>query len=323
MSSGKKESAEITGSILRFERASMHDGRGLRTVLFLKGCTLQCPWCSTPESRHQNPQRGYLEELCTLCGKCVSACPEQALNLDFAAKKVIIDQSKCQLCFKCAAVCLQNAIKKYGFTLTVEETINQICKDEIFYFHSGGGLTISGGEPFGQPDFTAALLKNCKKIGIHTAAESCLHVPFAQITGALPWLDHLYADLKHMDSHLHQLWLGADNLLILENLKKINVAGYPLEITVRLPLIPGFNESDQNLKETVQFCIKHSRIKALEILPYHRLGSDTYRHLGLDYQCRDLVPPTLEHLQERAAFMRKFAGSLPVKIGRASCRERV
>jgi pyruvate formate lyase activating enzyme len=305
----------LTGSILRFERASIHDGQGLRTVLFLKGCPLHCPWCSTPESRNLNPQRGYNAELCSLCGNCISACPEQALTLSAIENKVIIDQSRCKLCFKCAAVCPQNAIKKYGLTLSVAETVEQIRKDEIFYFHSSGGLTISGGEPFWQPEFTAAVLEQCKKLGIHTAVESCLHVPYPQIELSLPWLDHLYADLKQMDSRLHQLLLGEDNSLILENIKKINHAGQSLTITIRLPLIPGFNDSDQNLKETVQFCVKHSRVKEIEVLPYHRLGSDTYRHLGLDYQCRDLIPPSEEYLAERVSFMRTLAGSMPVKTG--------
>lgn len=315
ISSEKHTNVAITGNILRFERASIHDGQGLRTVLFLKGCPLTCPWCSTPESRKLKPQRGYIEELCTLCGRCVDACPEQALALGVAEKKVIIDQSRCKLCFSCAAVCPQNAIKQYGFTLTVEETVEQIRKDEIFYFHSGGGLTISGGEPFWQPDFTAAVLKHCKKLGIHTAVESSMHVPFSQIEIALPWLDHLYADLKQMDSRLHQTWLGEDNRLILENIKKVNDSGFSLEITIRLPLIPGFNDSDQNLREIVEFCAKLNNIKEIEILPYHRLGSDTYRHLGLEYQCRDLVPPSEKYLEERTLFMRDLSGSLPIKTG--------
>ncbi len=315
MNKNRHTESTINGNILRFERASIHDGRGLRTVLFLKGCTLQCPWCSTPESRIFKPQRGYIQDLCTLCGRCIAACPEQALTLADNGHKVSFDQAKCKLCFSCAAVCPQNAIKKYGFTLTVAETVEQIRKDEVFYFHSGGGLTISGGEPFGQPEFSAAVLKESKKLGIHTAVESCMHVPYQQIELALPWLDHLYADIKQMDSHLHRLWLGEDNRLILENITKVNAAGLPLDITIRLPLIPGFNDGDQNLRDTVQFCSKLVNIKEIEILPYHRLGSDTYKHLGLDYQCQDLTPPPEVYLQERAAFMRVFAGSLPVKTG--------
>jgi len=315
MSKNRHTESTISGNILRFERASIHDGQGLRTVLFLKGCTLNCPWCSTPESRILEPQRAYIQDLCTLCGRCIVACPEQALTLADNGHKVAYDQAKCKLCFSCAAVCPQNAIKKYGFNLTVAETVEQIRKDEVFYFHSGGGLTISGGEPFRQPEFSTAVLKESKKLGIHTAVESCMHVPYEQIELALPWLDHLYADIKQMDSQLHRLWLGEDNRLILENITKVNAAGLPLDITIRLPLIPGFNDGDQNLRDTVQFCSKLVNIKEIEILPYHRLGIDTYRYLGLDYQCQDLTPPSEVYLQERAAIMRGFAGSLPVKTG--------
>jgi len=319
MSGGRQKSEmALTGSVLRFARASMHDGRGLRTVLFLKGCPLQCPWCSTPESRPFEPQRGYVQDLCTLCGNCVDACRVQALARaadEKDEKTVTFDPEKCQRCFGCAASCPQNAIKKYGHTLTVAEAVEQICQDEIFYFHSGGGLTISGGEPFCQAGFTANILRETKKHGIHTAVESCMHVPFSQIEMALPWLDHLYADLKQMDSRLHLLWLGENNGLILENINKVNASCFPLVITIRLPLIPGFNDSDQNLRESAQFCAGLTNIREIEVLPYHRLGSDTYRHLGLDYQCLDLTAPSEKYLQERATFMRKFSGPLPVKTG--------
>jgi len=308
-------SSTLTGTVLRFERASIHDGPGLRTVLFLMGCPLHCPWCSTPESSSLVPQRGYNQDQCTLCGKCISACSALALAINVAEKKVTCDLERCRLCFNCFQTCPHNAIKKYGFITTVNETIEQIRKDEIFYFHSGGGVTISGGEPFYQPEFTSTILQECKKLGIHTAVESCMHVPFDMIAISLPWIDHLYADLKQMDKYLHQLWLGKDNLLILKNLKKVDASDFPVAVTVRIPLIPGFNDSNQNLKETVEFCANLDKIIAIEVLPYHRLGSDTYRYLDLDYQCKDLIPPSDEYLFERATFMRKLAGTSPVIIG--------
>ncbi len=315
ISSRQEVTKPVTGSILHVERASLHDGQGLRTVVFLKGCSLRCPWCSTPESQNHNPQRGYIKERCTLCSRCIDACPEKALRFSVTENRIIIDRTICKLCFICKAVCLQNAIKKYGFYLTVDETIIQIRNDEVFYFHSGGGITISGGEPFSQPDYTASVLKQCKIRGIHTAVESSLHAPFTEIAKSLPWLDHLYADLKQMDDRLHQLYLGDSNRLILENIKKLNNSGGPLAITIRLPLIPGFNDSDINLKKTVQFCLKHPIISALEVLPYHRLGSDNYRYLDLDYQCRDLKPPSEKYLEEKTSLMQNIAGALPVKTG--------
>lgn len=305
----------ISGNILRLERASIHDGQGLRTVLFLKGCPLRCPWCSTPESQLAAAQKGYDLFRCTICGKCIKSCPEGALKISPGADQVITNPDKCKLCFACAAVCPVTAVKKYGFQLTAAETLDQICKDEIFYFHSGGGLTISGGEPFMQGDFTAAVLRECKMLGIHTAIESCMHLPYDHIEKALPWLDHLYVDIKQMDSRLHQLWIGVDNTMIIENTRKADSSGYPVGIIVRIPLITGFNDSDQNLVAVAEFCSTLVNLIKIEILPYHRLGSETYRLLGLDFPCWELDPQSDEDLEERASFLKSKAGNIAVITG--------
>lgn len=305
----------IVGSVLRFERSSIHDGQGLRTVVFLKGCPLNCAWCSTPESRRFDPERGYDTRLCLSCGKCIDNCSAGALSFSKDGLYIEQDPAKCQICFKCFEVCPHNAVKKYGSYRSVEEVVMEIAKDEIFFFHSGGGVTLSGGEPLCQAEYTASILEQCKKHDIHTAVESSFHVEYENIEKILPWLDLLYVDIKHMDSSMHKLWIGAENSLILDNLIKTDLSGNPLEIIIRIPLIPGYNDSNQNLSETLDFCRSLKNIKAIELLAYHRLGTDTYRYLSRDYPCRDLTPPIREQLLEIVAFLEEQNSGIPIKIG--------
>ncbi len=306
----------ITGKILRIERASIHDGSGLRTVVFFKGCPLSCSWCSTPESKQFGPEKGYAAELCKACVSCIDACPGGAISLDWDNQVVITDKSLCNSCFSCGEVCPSHAIKAYGKEMTVSDVMDEVKKDEIFYYHSGGGITLSGGEPFSQSNFAAALLEESKNIGINTAVESCLYANHTSIEKLLPWLDTLYVDLKHMDGVTHKEWTGQDNELILGNLVRVGRGDSPPSIIVRVPLVPGFNDSDENLLATLQFCKGLSNLKCIEVLPYHRLGIETYRYLDLDYsQCRDIIPPTAEHLSERTAFLKNQNSGIPIVSG--------
>jgi pyruvate formate lyase activating enzyme len=305
----------IRGSVLRIERSSIHDGEGMRTVLFLKGCSLRCTWCSTPESQKFEPEKGYLSELCTGCGRCIEACPSGALVTGDDKNYVILEWEKCLSCFCCVDTCYQGAQKKYGHTLSVEEVIQEVARDEVFYFYSGGGLTISGGEPFNQASFTAEILKACKKMGINTAVESSLNAPYDDLKKSLPWLDLLYADIKQMNSDIHRQWIGEGNSHILRNLKKIDRSAHPLKITIRIPLIPGFNDDDQNLLATAKFCSHLDKFKEIEILPYHRLGIDTYKHLGILCSCADLIPPDPDYTLAKARFIKNKFPDLSVKTG--------
>lgn len=311
------EQSTMVGSVLRIERTSIYDGQGLRTVLFLKGCPLRCRWCSTPESQRSTPQKGYARDLCVGCGMCVLSCPEGALSMSEDGLKVLTDSSKCQNCFVCVAKCLRNAHKKYGSLLSVREVVREISKDEIFFFHSGGGVTISGGEPLSQPDFVAAVLRECRELGIHTALETSLYAPYESMDQVLPWLNVLYVDLKHMDKEFHKQWVGSDNALIFENIRKIDQANDPLEIIVRIPLIPGANDSDANLSATAEFCKSLKKLKEIELLPYHRLGLETYRNLDMDYLLQELIPPSQERILERANFLALQNLGVPIRVGGA------
>lgn len=304
-----------SGTLLRIERASIHDGPGLRTVLFLKGCPLRCAWCSTPESQEYLVERGYLRTLCTACGKCVEACPARALSISADGFAVIGNEAKCRKCFTCARSCPRRAIKRYGYTISVEEAVREIMKDELFYFHSRGGVTISGGEPLCQPHFTAAVLQVCTGLGIHTAVETSLHVNLERVGIVLPWLDVLYVDIKHMNSRQHARWTGDGNALILDNIRKIDQSAYSLEIVVRIPLIPHINDTARNLRSTLEFCQSLNKIKEIELLPYHRLGINTYDHLSKNFPCRSLAPHTADQVAEKVAYMKGLHSGIPVKSG--------
>jgi len=307
--------AAVTGSVLRIERASIHDGKGLRTVLFLKGCPLRCRWCSTPESQSFGLEKGYAQDRCIGCGICVRLCPERALSISHDTQKVLTDLSKCKKCFVCAAKCPQRAIKQYGSLMSVKEAVGEISKDEIFFFYSGGGVTISGGEPLSQPEFVSEVLRECRALGIHTAIETSFHVPYENIEKTLPWLNVLYVDLKHMDKDLHKEWVGHENSLILDNIKKADQSEYPLEIIVRIPMIPGANDTDSNLSAVAEFCKSIKKLKEIELLPYHRLGTETYKHLEMEYLLKDLAPPSKELICERARFLTGLNPGVPVRIG--------
>ncbi len=305
----------LVGSVLRIERTSIHDGQGLRTVLFLKGCPLNCLWCSTPESQCSAPEKGYARDRCVGCGTCVASCPEGALSMSEDGLKVVTDASKCKACFVCVVKCPQRAHKRYGSIMSVHEAVREIAKDEIFFFHSGGGVTISGGEPLNQPDFVLEVLRECRELGIHTAIETSCYAPFENMEKILPWLNVLYVDIKHMDEGLHQHWVGSDNSLILDNIRKADESNYPLEIIVRIPMIPGANDSDSNVAATAEFCKSLKKLKEIELLAYHRLGSETYRNLGRDYRLKDLLPPSRERILERAEFLSRQNQGVPIRVG--------
>ena len=306
---------EINGAVLRIEKTSIHDGQGLRTVVFLKGCPLRCQWCSTPESQSGQLEKGYDRNRCTGCGICLTACPTGAIRLADGGAKVWMDPAKCRHCFRCVSKCPQRAMKRYGQMMTAAEAVREIAKDEIFYFHSGGGVTLSGGEPLAQADFAAAILRLCRERGIHTAMETSGFAPWSDLEKVLPWLDVLYFDLKGMDPQLHQHWVGADNQLILGNITRADQSAYPVEIVIRIPLIPGVNDGEDNLAATADFCRDLKKLHRLEILPYHRLGLSTYRHLGLDYALKELLPPTNESIIAKADFLSRQLPGRPVRIG--------
>ena len=307
---------DTTGVVLRIEKTSVHDGPGLRTVVFLKGCPLSCAWCSTPESQYPLPEKGYNAEGCVGCSTCVNNCPNGALSLvDGAA---VTDPELCLNCFRCVDVCPHAAHKGYGRIMTVSQVVEEISKDEIFFFHSGGGVTISGGECFTQPHFTGSILKECRQRGIDTAVETSLLAPWQNIEKSLPFLNTIFVDIKHHDSNRHRELTGVGNEAIFSHLTKLGKSPLPFALHLRIPLIPGINDDDENLEALLLIGESLEKVQEIEILPYHRLGVATYALLGKKYGLENLRSPADEYLAERLGFLRKKSRSMILKAGGTS-----
>ena len=292
---------EKTAPVLRIEKISMQDGAGLRTVVFFKGCPLRCAWCSTPESQDPRPERYYQQGKCTRCLRCVQKCPSGALSLSADGMRIDWNREKCTRCLQCAAVCPAQATRVYGQMMTVKQIMRNVLRDEVFYFHSGGGVTLSGGDVLCYPDFVEDLLAACKDSAIHTSAELTMYGDYSRIQKVMSGLDTALIDLKQMDPALHQKWIGKDNKLILENIRRASAEFPDVVFHMRVPLIPGVNDMKENIWNTAKFCEEIPNCKILEFLPYHRLGQETYRYLGREYQMGDLQTMSVESAQERIA----------------------
>lgn len=302
------------GSVLRIEKTSIHDGGGLRTVIFLKGCPLRCLWCSTPESQSPLLQKGYAADRCTGCGTCIENCPQGALAFSDDGRHVVTDPEKCNACFECVRRCPSRAMKSYGSLMTVAEVVREIAKDEIFYFHSGGGVTISGGEPLEQAEFVKEILLECRDRGIHRAVETSFFGPWEKIESLLPLLNLVHTDLKHPDPEEHRRLTRVDNRLILENIRKADASPYRFDLVLRTPLIPGINDSEEVLRKSAEFAKGLKKLKEVEFLAYHRLGLETYRNLGWDYPLEEIRTPDRETMLSKARFFKTMAPRVTVKI---------
>lgn len=302
------------GIILRIERISPHDGQGLRTVVFFKGCPLRCKWCSTPESQSLHTEWFYKQTRCLHCGNCIPACPQSALS--FSADKTVIirDQSKCVNCFKCTSACLPGAIGAYGRTMTVAEVIGEVQKDSLFYFYSDGGVTLSGGDILFQADYARKILKACQEDCINTAAELDMYGSYENVAKVLEYLDSCFVDIKLMDSPQHKRWVGKENTSILENTLRASADFPHLPLFIRVPLIPGINDTLENICQTAAFCQKLPTCKSLDFLPYHRLGAASYQSIGRPYEFAGRPSMTDEEAYQRIVFLKNQELPFIIKI---------
>ena len=288
------ENPELRAWIFDIQRYSINDGPGIRTTVFFKGCPLRCLWCDNPESQSQLPQLFYFESLCTRCHRCVSACPNEAISVG-PDESVITDRARCKACGTCTVICPSDARVISGQLMTVGEVMKVVKQDVLFYRNSGGGMTASGGEAAAQPEFLIELFKQSRANGTHTTLDTTGYVQWETLLRILEYTDLVMLDIKHIDAAKHKEITAVDNTLILDNARRIAEVGKPLWI--RFPLIPGSNDSVENIIATADFVLSLG-LKQIDILPYHRMGTAKYKRLGLEYLLPDAKPYTEEQLEE-------------------------
>lgn len=281
----------MKGMIFNIQRYSIHDGPGIRTTVFLKGCPLACFWCQNPESQTLKPEILFDRTRCTGCGKCVTACRSAANTLMDQA--VRIDRSKCVGCGECVDVCPNQSRRLTGREATVDEVIEEVLRDRKFYESSGGGLTLSGGEPSTQADFSLELLRRSKKEGLHTALDTCGAASWKTMQTLLEYTDLVLYDIKCLDAAAHRKATGKSNELILENLRKIAVSR---ETWIRIPLAPGFNDSEEEVRAILAFIKRELGLTRIDLHRYNPLGEEKYARL--DRQCIHLTPQPEEHIKK-------------------------
>jgi len=296
------------GLIFNIQRFAIQDGPGIRTTVFMKGCPLTCKWCSNPESQKPYPEIMTHNIRCIACGNCAKACPIEAIAFLDGHRE--IDWSKCNNCLECARACPAKAIEITGHYMTVDEVMKKVESDRTFYENSNGGMTASGGEPLVQPEFVRELFKRCKEKGIHTALDTTGHAPWQNIDSLLEYVDLVLQDIKHMDTVMHKKGTGSGNELILENAKKI---AERKRVWIRVPLIPGYNDSEVNIKKVAEFSSDIGAEK-VSVLPYHALGSSKYTDLGRVYLMQRTKPPDKEHVEKVRRIIEAYG--LKVEIGR-------
>ncbi len=313
----------LTGRVYDIQGFTVQDGPGIRTTVFLKGCPLRCPWCHSPESQEFAPQLLWIALKCLgleACGKCIPACgrhgiePGRMATLASTGEQIVlphVEREICEDCGSCASVCYPGALSVCGIDYTVEEALERVLKDRPFYEKSGGGVTVSGGEPLCQIGFTEGLLRGLTEAGVHTAVDTTGFVPYDHFERILPYTDLFLYDIKHADSAAHRSVIGVPNELILENIQRLAHDG--AKLWVRIPLIPRFNDDKTNITETIRICTElGGALDVVQILPYHKLGTMKYQRLDEDAKVMEAIPHTEEEIE---TVRRRFEeAGLPVTV---------
>ena len=350
-----------TGHVFNIQRFSIHDGPGIRTTVFLKGCTLRCLWCHNPESIATAPELAFFPTKCIRCGHCFEACETGALRLlpvgGTSVSRVEegrgaetprpqeregrgaetprpqerdargaetprpqqdlerrYDKALCRVCGKCVEVCYAEALVMEGREMSAEEAVAEILKDKAFYDNSGGGATLSGGEPLLQADFCADIAARCHASGVHTALDTAANVAWAAFEKVLPHTDLVLLDLKLMDPARHRQATGGENTLILANARRLAAWGRP--VVVRVPIVPGLTDDDENLSAIAEFLRDFGNLDHVELLPYHRFAEGKYRRLDRPYALAGTEAPLAERVEHLASLV--AAHGLRVKVAPGS-----
>lgn len=300
---------EVTGYVFDIKKYAIHDGPGIRTTVFFKGCPLQCRWCHNPESWKLSPELGFRRTRCLRCGRCVEVCKEHAIT--WAENTVVTDADKCRICGECVNVCLSQAREIIGQKMTADEVMHEIEKDIIFYDESGGGVTFSGGEPLLQPEFLLALLKRCRAQDIHTAVDTTCYAESEIVRKVAAHTDLFLCDIKHMDGATHKHFTGVNNDRILYNVKDLSKSGK--NITIRIPVVPGFNDDPANIEATAEYAVSLGRVVQIDILPYNRGGMEKSARLATEFDLMQADIPSDGQMEGIAEIFRNFG--FDVKIG--------
>lgn len=302
--------APLTGRVLEIQHFCTHDGPGIRTTVFLKGCSLRCKWCCNPESIAHAPELAYDARRCiglSACGRCLAKCPESALAADGAQGKVRVDWDRCTDCGACVPACPSKALGMFGRGMTVDEVLGEVGQDAAFH-RSDGGLTLSGGECLRQPEFSAALLAEARQRGMTTAIETAGNVPWCAFELVLPHVDTVLHDFKSMDAARHREWTGAGNAAILANYRRAYEAFPDVRFVARTPVVPGVNDDEAHVRAVLEFIRPYRNVVGFELLPYHRFGVGKYDILGRVYGLRDFpVPDAASLARLRAIIGEAFA----------------
>jgi len=282
-----------TAIVSNIQKYSIHDGPGIRTTVFLKGCPLSCVWCHNPETQSFHSEIIWYREKCIGCMSCMEACSQQALK---ASKQGIqIDMERCIRCGTCAHVCPSLAMEILGKKMTVEQVLAEVSKDAIFYQQSQGGVTLSGGEPLSQQEFAVEFLKSCKEQGYHTVVDTCGFVPEVAIDAVLPYVDLFLYDIKHLDDEAHEKYMKAPIAPILSNLR--HIIKKSANVWIRVPIVPTINDAPEHILR-IGALMQELGLKEIYLLPYHKMAAAKYHRLHLPYTISHLAEPTAEQMQE-------------------------
>ncbi len=307
--------------ITNIQKYSIHDGTGIRTTVFFKGCPLSCRWCHNPETQQYTATVLSYEERCTGCGACVAVCPGQAIHMEEfqteqgqMGRKAVTNRTLCTGCGVCTDECLQNAREVCGTEWEIPKLVQEVLKDQAFYETSGGGVTLSGGEVLAQDmDYIEQLMKQLKGRGIRIFVDTCGAVPFSHFERVLPYADNFLYDIKIFDEEKHKKYIGKENRQILDNLKKLSEQG--ASVWIRIPVIGGVNDTDEEIGAIGRF-LKENQIRygQVNLLPYHNTGSGKYGHLNREYEGKEFTVPDQEKMDHLKALL-EAEGIGPVLIG--------
>lgn len=294
------EGTAVRGLVFNIQKFSLHDGSGIRTLVFLKGCPLSCHWCANPEGQAFEPELAYRAERCigqAECDRCRAVCEAEAIRFRQDGK-IQIDRGLCTACGECVEVCPSKALELFGKPMSVEELIRVVEEDGSFYARSGGGVTLSGGEPLSQTRFVLDFFKKARARGIHTALETSGLCRWEDLEEVCRWVNQVFFDVKTLDRERHEAGTGVGNERILENLRRLCETFPTLPVTVRTPVIPGFNDSPDDIRSIAAFVGRLPGTVSYELLPFHRFGEGKYEQLGRACPYSGLEPPGKDRMED-------------------------